>query len=173
MDDSGKEELLFVVIMDATCISTNDENEETFATIIHCIAEVTGIEDNEKKLQNFLLEVLKINSTKSLFVSGELPENLHLNKIEWLRGERYWHEAVGQDFRMFYDEAVTNYVVNDLPNGDTDGCKAYLLSFLRAQAIIKKERKILFLDVMYGRIELTPFLQSIHGDTFNETLPNL
>ena len=42
IDDSGSEELLFVVVMDAACVYTNDKQEETFATIIPCVAEVGG-----------------------------------------------------------------------------------------------------------------------------------
>ena len=36
LDDGGKEELLFVVIIESACVYTNDKQEETFATIIHC-----------------------------------------------------------------------------------------------------------------------------------------
>jgi hypothetical protein len=53
VDDSGKEELLFIVIMDAACVYTNDKQEETFATIIHCIANVSGVPNHEKSLNNF------------------------------------------------------------------------------------------------------------------------
>jgi hypothetical protein len=37
--------------MDTACVYTNDKKEETFATIIHCIADVSGIPYHEKKLE--------------------------------------------------------------------------------------------------------------------------
>jgi hypothetical protein len=52
-----------------------------------------------------------------------------MNKFGWLKKDevkrpgKYWHNAVGEDSRMFYDEADTHFEVGDLPNGDTDGVK--------------------------------------------------
>ena len=80
--------------------SINDKQEETFATIIHCVAEVEGQENYEEKLEKFLLEIVRVNETKSLFLSGAFPMNLELDEFTWLtedkikRGKRYWHEKV-------------------------------------------------------------------------------
>ena len=98
LDDSGSEELLFVVVMDAACFYTNYKQEETFATIIHCVAEVEGKENYEEKLEKFLLEIVRLNKTKSVFLSGAFPINLELGEFTWLtedkveREKRYWHE---------------------------------------------------------------------------------
>ena len=178
-DDSGSEELLFVVVMDAACVYINDKQEETFATIIHCVAEVEGLENYELKLEKFLLEIVRMNETKSVFLSGAFPINLELGEFSWLkedkaeRTKRYWHEKVGEESRMFYDEEVFHYEVGDLPEGDTENLIGYMMSLRRAEAIMKREGKVIIFDTVYGWVELTDYLKSVHGDTFKELIPML
>ena len=179
IDNSGKEDLLFVVVMDAGCVYTNDEQEETFATIIHCVAEVEGHENYMVNLEKFLLEIVRLNDTKSLFLSGAFPINMELGEFSWLkedgvkRDKRYWHEKVGGETKMFYDDDVYHYEVGDLPDGNTEDVKGYKMTLRRAEAIMKREKKIVILDGIYGWVELTDYLKSVHGDTFNELIPML
>jgi hypothetical protein len=66
-----------------------------------------------------------------------------------------------------------HYEVGDLPVENTDDMKAYMMTLRGAEAIMKREGKIVILDNMYGWLELTSYLKSVHGDTFNELIPML
>jgi hypothetical protein len=79
----------------------------------------------------------------------------------------------GGESRMFYDEHVYHYEVGELPDGNTDDMKGYMMTLRRAEAIMKREGMIVILDNMYGWVELTDYLKSVHGDTFNELIPML